>query len=232
MLLILAATFAAAGSAPATAQEGNKNSNVVLVMSDDLDKASLERMPNIKSLIADEGATFDNYYVSEALCCPSRSTYLLGEYVHNHGVGGNNPPGGGYETFRKRGHEQRTIATLLKQGGYATGLFGKYMNGYDSKRHVPPGWDRWFAKFNQKRYEWYANANGTVRYFAPNPATTPTTSSARGRGTSSGTTSPAARSSPTSPPTSRTGPSSSCPTTGRSSPASGPPATSASTRPT
>lgn len=174
VLLILAATFAAAGGAPAAAQEaGAEKPNIVFVMTDDLDKASLEKMPNIKSLMADQGATFDNYYVSEALCCPSRSTYLLGEYVHNHGVGGNNPPSGGYQTFHKRGHERRTIAVRLKQGGYATGLFGKYMNGYGEDRgytrHVPPGWDKWFAKFNQKRYEWYANADGTVRYFGTKP---------------------------------------------------------------
>ncbi len=71
-------------------------------------------MPNIKSLIADKGATFDNFYVSESMCCPSRATILTGEYVHNHGVEDNDAPDGGCAKFREMGHEERTIAAHLK----------------------------------------------------------------------------------------------------------------------
>ena len=161
------------GATPAAAQADAEKPNIVFIVTDDLDKASLERMPNIKRLIADRGATFDNYYVSEAVCCPSRSTYLTGEYVHNHHVGGNNPPNGGYQRFLPEGHEQRTIAARLQPSGYTNGLFGKYLNGYgpesNSQTHVPPYWDRWFAKFNLQRYDWDANDDGTVVHYGTKP---------------------------------------------------------------
>ena len=66
---------------------------------DDLDK-----MPNTKSLLADQGATFDNFYVSQAVCCPSRTMILTGLYSHNHHVESNLAPDGGYGIFRDQGH--------------------------------------------------------------------------------------------------------------------------------
>ncbi|MFY1594799.1 sulfatase-like hydrolase/transferase [Micromonospora sp. WMMD737] len=49
----------------------------------------------MRSLLATAGTTFDNSVVSYPLCCPSRSTFLTGQYAHNHGVLGNQPPDGG-----------------------------------------------------------------------------------------------------------------------------------------
>jgi len=152
--------------------------NIIFILTDDLDKATLEapldRMPSIKSLIADQGATFDNFYVSESMCCPSRATILTGEYVHNHGVEDNYAPDGGFAKFRDMGHEERTIAAHLKPLGYTTGLFGKYVNEYgpktDSSTHVPPYWDRWFATFNEKRYRWRVNDDGTETRYGKAPA--------------------------------------------------------------
>ena len=49
-------------------------------------------MPNTLSLIANRGVTFNRYYVSYPLCCPSRVSLLTGRYAHNHNVRGNVPP--------------------------------------------------------------------------------------------------------------------------------------------
>ena len=65
-------------------------------MTDDQTVESLRVMPNVRTLIADQGVTFDNSFVSYSLCCPSRATFLTGQYAHNHGVWGNAPPNGGY----------------------------------------------------------------------------------------------------------------------------------------
>lgn len=117
-------------------------------------------MPSLRSRLIEEGASFENAFVSYPLCCPSRSTVLTGLYAHNHGVTTNEPPVGGFQRFRAEGHEENTIAVHLQQRGYTTGLFGKYLNGYpsDDPTHVPPGWDEWHAKVD-------ANAEGDAKYY-------------------------------------------------------------------
>ena len=59
-------------------------------------------MPNTLDLIAKRGMTFNRYYVSYPLCCPSRVSLLTGRYAHNHGVKGNVQPNGGYTGFAFR----------------------------------------------------------------------------------------------------------------------------------
>ena len=118
--------------------------NVVLILADDLadedlNDESLRHMPNIRSLM-DEGTTFENAFVTNSLCCPSRATILRGQYVHNHQVLSNEPPRGGFQKFRFLGHEDSTFATWLQEDGYRTAFFGKYMNGYGGT-YIPPGWD-------------------------------------------------------------------------------------------
>jgi N-acetylglucosamine-6-sulfatase len=121
--------------------------NIIFILTDDLDVASVSKVPSLKRYIADKGITFDNAFVTYPLCCPSRSTTLTGQYPHNHLVRGNAPPIGGYETFRELGHESSNLATWLDDAGYETALFGKYLNGYSNiaSNHVPEGWDEWYA---------------------------------------------------------------------------------------
>ena len=49
-------------------------------------------MPRVSSLIGGRGATFPTEITNWPLCCPSRATMLNGQYAHNHGVLGNQPP--------------------------------------------------------------------------------------------------------------------------------------------
>ena len=121
--------------------------NVVMVMFDDLDvsvwNVALKDgyLPNIRTHVIDRGTTFDETYVSLSWCCPSRSTYLTGQFPHNHGVLRGDGPLGGFKQF----HDASTIATWLHDAGYRTGLIGKYLNGYKDYSYVPPGWDTWRA---------------------------------------------------------------------------------------
>ena len=43
-------------------------------------------MDNVNSLIGDHGARFTKSFVNYSLCCPSRATFLTGQYMHNHRV--------------------------------------------------------------------------------------------------------------------------------------------------
>ena len=63
---------------------------------------AIRAMPNTLDLIAKRGMTFNRYYVSYPLCCPSRVSLLTGRYAHNHGVKGNVQPNGGYTGFSFR----------------------------------------------------------------------------------------------------------------------------------
>jgi N-acetylglucosamine-6-sulfatase len=126
-----------------------KSPNVILILTDDLavsdlNPRALRHMPNLKSLLIDKGTTFDNAFVTNSLCCPSRATILRGQYTHNHEILSNEPPRGGFQKFRFLGHENSTMATWVKEQGYRTAFFGKYLNGYN-ETYVPPGWDEWYA---------------------------------------------------------------------------------------
>ena len=101
------------------------NPNLILIIADDLDTASMRQFPRLQSLLADHGVTFANYFVSLALCCPSRASLLRGQYAHNTHIFTNAPPGGGFAKFRDLGHEESTIATWLRDVGYRTVLLGK-----------------------------------------------------------------------------------------------------------
>jgi N-acetylglucosamine-6-sulfatase len=128
--------------------------NIVFILTDDQRWDELQHMPNVQNLLQANGITFTNGFVSNPLCSPSRATILTGRYSGHNGVWSNQAAdSGGFETFRDNGAESHTIATVLQDIGYYTGLFGKYMGGYrrDYADWVPAGWDVWSA-FTLNRY--------------------------------------------------------------------------------
>jgi arylsulfatase A-like enzyme len=120
------------------AQAADPRPNIVMIMTDDQTMESLRVMPNVNNLIGAQGTTFTQNFVSFPLCCPSRATYLTGQYPHNHGVWGNAEPEGGYSELRK----DETLPVWLGRAGYKTVHIGKYLNGYQGNE-VPPGWEYW-----------------------------------------------------------------------------------------
>src|SRR5829696_4935166 len=140
--------------------EATGKPNIVFILTDDLDLASVSKIPALDAYMADEGVTFDNAFVTESLCCPSRASILTGQYPHNHLIRTNPPPLGGFETFRNLKRERSTVATWLDAAGYETALFGKYLNCYDKRKrvYVPPGWDEWYGSVGEEEL----NQNGHV----------------------------------------------------------------------
>ena len=124
-------------------------------------------MPYVTSELVNSGTTFTNGHVTTALCCPSRTSILTGEYAHRTGVHDNSPPDGGAQVF----DDSSTIATWLKAAGYRTGFVGKYLNGYASlSPYIPPGWDEWHVQVQVKFYEYDLNDNGVLTHFGSAPS--------------------------------------------------------------
>jgi N-acetylglucosamine-6-sulfatase len=162
IMLALAAGSAARAAVPPS---------IVVILSDDEDLASHRVMARTKALIADQGATLANFFVTNSFCCPSRTTLLRGQYSHNHRVEGNDLPTGGFAKFMALGLGQSTIATWLKSAGYRTAFLGKLLNGYEPERDQPlPGWDEWYAVGGKFRnFDYTLNENGKVVAYGHRP---------------------------------------------------------------
>ncbi|MEA3337019.1 MAG: sulfatase-like hydrolase/transferase [Chloroflexota bacterium] len=120
-----------------TRKATNTRANIVLLLTDDQDLrlGSLDVMPRLEDLIANQGMTFANAFVPISLCCPARVSLLTGQYAHNHQNYYNLPPLGGFQKFHDNGQEETTIAVTLEDAGYQTALIGKYLNNYPT---IPP----------------------------------------------------------------------------------------------
>ena len=140
----------------------------------------LRAMPNTLDLLAKRGETFNRYYVSYPLCCPSRVSLMTGRYAHNDGVKGNVQPNGGYSGFSFRGAYDHNIATWLQGAGYRTIHIGKFLNGYGDEpysdgKNVPPGWSSWHSVLNADTHHYFygyvLNNDGTISEPYGNPGT-------------------------------------------------------------
>ena len=143
-----------------------KRPNVIVIDTDDMNLSDMWVMRNTLSLLGGRGTTFANNYVSYPLCCPSRATFLTGQYAHNHGVLTD-------QRFTDLA-SSNTLAVWLKRAKYRTAMVGKYLNGYGvvDRRQIPPGWSQWFALTGgteQKRYAFDLNENGRLRYYPRKP---------------------------------------------------------------
>ena len=154
------------------ANAASKKPNIVLIMTDDQDdNGSISTMPTVTAL-AQQGVRFINSYASQPLCAPSRSSFLSGQYPHNHGILGNVHA---YGAFQPR--EDRTIGPWLQSAGYQTAYIGKIINGYgeDSPPHALPGWnefDGWIPNDHNKYYEFSMYENGHMVQYGPNDYST------------------------------------------------------------
>jgi N-acetylglucosamine-6-sulfatase len=163
---ILSCTAVAAGNPP----------TIVVLMADDLDVATVDialdlgLMPALKSEMIDAGMRFDESFVTDSLCCPSRASFLTGQYPHNHGVRrGQFAADGSFAAF----DDNHSVANALLGAGYRTALIGKFLNGYGYEiprnhpecnsseckmRYVPAGWSDWQGMPD------YGELNGTPGY--------------------------------------------------------------------
>jgi len=114
---------------------GDQRPNIILIMADDLGYGDLgcygnEKIatPNIDAL-AKGGMRFTDFHSNGAVCSPTRAALLTGRYQQRCGVEG---------VITAKKHRDKgmaltevTFAEVLKDAGYATGLFGKWHLGYE-----------------------------------------------------------------------------------------------------
>src|SRR6476620_3065053 len=145
--------------------------NVLVIETDDQTLESMKVMQNVNSMIGDQGVTFANNILNFSLCCPSRSTFLTGQYVHNHGVWSNQSPNGGFQKFESL-HGNNNLAVWLHRAGYFTAMIGKYLNQYKNQPGIPPGWSEWHATapYDQRVYNYPINNNGALTQFGQDPS--------------------------------------------------------------
>jgi arylsulfatase A-like enzyme len=127
--------------------------NFIFILTDDQQQAAMSaygnkilKTPNMDR-IASEGIRFTEAFVTNALCAPSRASYLTGLYSHTHGVI-TNGDGPGFRNQPGLKDDQVTFAHLLRQAGYHTALVGKW-----HIRSWPTGFDQWIILPGQGVYQ-------------------------------------------------------------------------------
>jgi arylsulfatase A-like enzyme len=143
-LLLLIAAFALPTSA--------EKPNVIFILADDLGYGDLGcygqkliQTPNLDRL-AQEGMRFTQFYAGSTVCAPSRAVLMTGKHTGHVSVRGNG--GAALQTLRK---DEKTIAQVFKDAGYATALFGKWGLGEIGTEGHPnqKGFDEFFGFLNQ-----------------------------------------------------------------------------------
>ena len=130
------------GESPKPPRPVTHGPNVLVLMTDDQTTSDLRVMPKTQRLLASKGTSFTRFYTSYPLCCPSRTTFLTGQYAHNTGVQGNFPDtdGGGYLNLVDPG---KTLPVWLRSAGYETSVVGKWPEFPPAG--IPPGWSHWWT---------------------------------------------------------------------------------------
>lgn len=130
--------------------------NIVFIMADDLGYGHLGsygqtkiKTPHLDQM-ADEGMRFTQAYAGAALCAASRSILMTGYH------GGHTPVRGNSGGIALR-DEDVTVAEVLKQAGYRTGVFGKWGLGDADTTGVPnrQGFDEFFGYLHQRHAHSY-----------------------------------------------------------------------------
>ncbi len=170
MIAVIAASAPMSAPQAASREPGTHapvRQSIVLIVTDDQRWDTLWAMPRVQDLLVDRGMTFQNSFVVNAVCCPSRTSMLTGQYSHSSGVYSDKFPYG-IEAF----DPDETIATWLQADGYDTALIGKYLNRYKARR-IPPGWTHWGVQWDSKNegyYDYTMNIDGEITDYASEPA--------------------------------------------------------------
>ena len=140
-------------------EKHNNSPNIVFILADDLGYGDLSSYGsktietiNIDKL-ADDGVKLTSYYAAQPVCSASRAAILTGAYPNRIGI---------YNAFGPTSdsgisHDEYTLAEMLKDNGYKTGIFGKWHLG--SKKEFFPtnhGFDEFYGiLYSNDMWRWH-----------------------------------------------------------------------------
>ncbi|OTA97132.1 hypothetical protein M434DRAFT_19302 [Hypoxylon sp. CO27-5] len=95
---------------------------MVVIMTDDQDRrlGSTDYQYILRREMISKGTEFVNHYATTANCCPSRTSLLRGQMVHNTNVTHVNAPGGNYDKFTLSGQDTDYLPFWMSRAGYRT----------------------------------------------------------------------------------------------------------------
>ncbi len=142
---VAAGTFALTGGCRCGgefAKASEDKPNIILVVSDDQGYGDfgcfgneIVQTPNLDELYK-KSSRFENFYVCP-VCAPTRASLMTGRYNYRTGV---------WDTWKARmnmHNEEVTVAEVLRDNGYRTGMFGKWHLGYNyPTRPVDQGFEQ------------------------------------------------------------------------------------------
>jgi arylsulfatase A-like enzyme len=147
------ASLALPGCGGALGRSGGESTvnkpNIIFILADDLGYGDLGcygqkqiKTPNLDKM-AEEGMRFTQHYAGSTVCAPSRCVLMTGLHTGHCLVRGN-----ARVPLRP---SDVTVAELLKQAGYTTGIIGKWGLGEPDSTGIPnrQGFDYWFGYLNQ-----------------------------------------------------------------------------------
>lgn len=122
--------------------------NVVMILTDDHASHAIGAYGSVVNTtprideIAENGVKFENCFVTNSLCSPSRASILTGTYSHVNGV---------TTLVTPIDASQPTFVSELKAAGYRTAMIGKWHMG-DGDGHNPQNFDYWDVVIEQGEY--------------------------------------------------------------------------------
>lgn len=141
----------------------NKTPNIIYIYADDLGYGELGcygqqkiKTPNLDKL-AKEGMRFTQHYTSSPVCAPARAMLMSGKHAGHSFIRGNYEFGQ-FEDDKEGGQMPLpqgtfTIAKMMKQAGYITGMVGKWGLGMHTTSGDPnkQGFDYYYGYLCQKQ---------------------------------------------------------------------------------
>lgn len=129
--------------------------NIIFILADDLGYGEIgpygQKLIATPTLdrMAKEGMTFTQFYAGSSVCAPSRSVLMTGQHTGHTRVRGN--AGRTLPDAQSLQADDTTVAGVLREAGYATGLIGKWGLGSESNAGDPKkqGFDYYFGFLNQ-----------------------------------------------------------------------------------